>query len=92
MLKITQDSEGSSVKLKLEGRLEGPWVEVLRKAWNESVAQRADGKLTVDLGAVSFADPAGRKLLIEMQKQGVPLVRATAFMRHMLTESREESD
>jgi ABC-type transporter Mla MlaB component len=88
VLRITQEGEPSRPSLRLEGRLEGAWVEVLRKTWTESVV---GGQMTVDLGAVSFADRAGRALLLEMQKKGAALARVSGFMRQMLADS-DDSD
>jgi len=86
VLRITQEGESNTPLLRLEGRLEGAWVEVLRKSWNE-LAAPPGGKLIVDLGAVSFADHAGRELLLEMRKRGVALAKASGFMRQVLAEN-----
>lgn len=92
MLRITREGDAGSPSLKLEGRLEGPWVEVLRKAWEESMASSGGKKVTVDLGAVSFADRNGRELLLELQKKGTALARVSEFMRHILANHDEDSD
>jgi len=89
VLRITQGDGGS---LRLEGRLEGAWVEVLRKTWEESATLPEGRKVTVDLGAVSFADQEGRALLLEMQKEGAVLARVSGFMRHILADSDDDSD
>lgn len=86
MLRITQEGDASRPSLRLEGRLEGAWVEVLRKAWTESVAPADGYKVVVDLSSVSFADGEGRALLLEMQKQGAVLAKVSGFMRHILAE------
>jgi ABC-type transporter Mla MlaB component len=86
VLRITQEGDAARPSLKLEGRLEGAWVEVLRKAWSELVAPADGHKAVVDLGSVSFADREGRALLLEMQKKGAVLAKASGFMRHILAE------
>ena len=91
MLRITQEGDADRPSLRLEGRLEGAWVEVLRKAWDEPTASLNRRKVTVDLGAVSFADREGRALLLEMQKKGAVLAKASGFMRQILADS-DDSD
>jgi ABC-type transporter Mla MlaB component len=76
--------KSSGLELMLEGRLEGPWVEVLRKAWTDSFERNEHRNVSVDLGGVSFADPNGRALLLNMQDHGVGLIKASAFLREML--------
>src|SRR5271157_711326 len=84
VLRITTEDKGNSISLRLEGRVEGPWVEVLRKAWIGPTRRDGCNEITVDLGAVSFADPDGRKLLLTMKKQGVTLMKLSGFMREVL--------
>jgi len=68
----------------LEGRLEGPWVEVLRKSWTDWLERQQGRHVLVDLGSVSFVDSNGRALLLNMQDEGVGLVKPSAFLREML--------
>ena len=68
----------------LEGRLEGPWVEVLRKSWTDTWLQQGHPHVLVNLGSVSFVDSKGRALLLNMQDEGVGLVKPSAFLREML--------
>lgn len=84
MLRITTTENSNSLGLRLEGRLEGPWVEVLRKTWTETLGQGGQRQVVVDLGDVSFADSDGRALLLNMKEEGVGLVKASAFLREML--------
>jgi len=92
VLRITQDGDAGSTSLKLEGRLEGAWVEVLKKAWEESKASLDGHEVTIDLAAVSFADRKGRELLLDLQKKGAALARVSEFMRHILADHGEDSD
>jgi len=92
VLRITREADSVSQTLRIEGRLVGAWVEVLRKAWNESRAAAAGSRVVVDLGAVSFADREGRALLMEVRKSGTALINVSEFMRHILADSEDESD
>ncbi len=64
MLKITGidlDASDSIRTLKLEGKLQGPWVDELRRAC-EGLQTPLSG-LRLNLSAVTFIDPVGVKLL-----------------------------
>lgn len=84
MLRITPSDKPNSLGLRLEGRLEGPWVEVLRKTWADTLNRDQHRQIELDLSGVSFADSVGRALLLNMQEEGVGLIRASAFLREML--------
>jgi anti-anti-sigma regulatory factor len=84
VLKITADRQGNSLSLRLEGRVEGLWVELLRKTWADEIVGDEREKSVVDLGGVTFADSEGQKLLVSMKKQGVALIKPSPFMRELL--------
>jgi anti-anti-sigma regulatory factor len=83
-MRITPTKKPNALELMLEGRLEGPWVDVLRKSWIEALRQPERPHVLVDLGSVSFADSNGRALLLNMQEEGVGLIKPSAFLREML--------
>ena len=91
MLRITIQNLSDAVQLKLEGRVKGPWVEELRKAWLTSANMAGGDPVNVDLAAVSFLDSPGRDLLLRMQKEGVVLTGASSFLRHMLEKGGENA-
>ena len=84
MLRITPTEKSNSLGLRLEGRLEGPWVEVLRKTWADTLNRDGHRQVVVDLGSLSFADSDGRALLRNMHEEGVGLIKASAFLREIL--------
>lgn len=92
MLRITREGDSDSPTLRLEGRIVGPWVEVLRKAWNESVVPLERRTVAIDLGEVSFADRDGRALLLELQANGAVLNGISEFMRRILAGSGDDSE
>ena len=69
MLRITIDDEANPVRLKLEGRIVGPWVAELDRTWNSLSPSLGKRKLCVDLCGVSFIDREGRRVLAEMYRQ-----------------------
>lgn len=63
MLRITvAESFGSTVVLRAEGRITGPWVEELRTTC-EMRSDIDQVQLRIELEDVSFADEAGIALL-----------------------------
>ncbi len=85
MLRITTNRNQKSVSLRLEGQIEGPWVEVLRNTWAEAIGRDGHGEIVVDLGEVSFANPEGTDLLLRMRRQGGKLIKPSGFMREVLS-------
>lgn len=88
MLRITVvESFGSTVVLRAEDRITGPWVEELRTTC-EMHSDIDQVQLRIELEDVSFADAAGIALLKELRKRGVSLSRINSFMAEQL---RDES-
>lgn len=86
MLKITLHDSAREFKLKLEGRLSGPWVEELEQCW-KTASSTTDGRKTVlDLGEVDFIDAAGESLLTRLHAAGVELVAVTPLICAQLKE------
>ncbi|HEV3481847.1 MAG TPA: hypothetical protein VGR97_05895 [Candidatus Acidoferrales bacterium] len=85
MLRITTNRSQNSFALRLEGQVEGPWVEVLRNSWAQAMSHDGHGEIVVDLGGVSFANPDGRDLLLTMRKRGAKLIKPSGFMREVLS-------
>src|SRR6516162_1188194 len=60
MLKITLHDSAGEFRLKLEGRLSGPWVRELEQCWKTASSTTHGRKTVVDLGEVDFVDPPGQ--------------------------------
>lgn len=85
MLRITSQNENDRLGLRLEGKLAGPWVEVLRDCWKDKAL--AGGQiLQVDLAGVTFVDQAGRALLREMSACHAQLLAKDCHMKAILAE------
>lgn len=83
MLRITEKwQEHEAPMLVLEGRLVGPWVEVLRASC-EQLALRVP-QFTLDLAEVNFADATGLALLHQCQLQQIALSNCPAFLQEQL--------
>jgi hypothetical protein len=86
MLRITTLDNPQVLTLRLEGRLEGPWVEVLTKCWRGATAGSAGRRLRVDLNEATFIDGEGRARLAEMYAQGAELLAEDLEMKAIVAE------
>jgi len=73
MLRITTNKTSHDVVLRLEGRLEGPWVTVLAQSFRSALSRRSARRLCIDLNGVTFVDAAGKAQLAEAYAQGAEL-------------------
>ena len=84
MLRITVvESSKIAVRLRVEGRITGPWVEELRTACSVHTFP-GEVQLSLELADISFADAAGIALLTELRDRGVGLVGTTPFLTEQL--------
>ena len=86
MLKITLHDSAKELRLKLEGKISGPWVQELRQCWSTASSTTAGRTTVLDLDDVDFIDTEGQSLLIEMHRQGVKVKAGTPFIRGLLAE------
>src|SRR5262249_38080381 len=57
---------GAAYMLELKGRLEGDWVDELRRTWRPLREAIAKVPVSLAVSEVEFVDAAGRMLLAEM--------------------------
>jgi anti-anti-sigma regulatory factor len=83
-MKITVvESSSNGVRLRVEGRLMGRWVEELRRTCDLHALN--DGiRLTLDLADVSFVDAAGIELLKELRTRSVTLLSPSSLVAEQL--------
>jgi ABC-type transporter Mla MlaB component len=86
MLKITLHDSPSEFRLKLEGRLSGPWVLELQQCWKTAASTTQDRRTVADLSDVDFVDAAGQSLLLEMHRRGVRLLAVTPLVQAVIEE------
>ena len=92
MLRITTHDDDNHVALKLEGKLAGPWVAVLRDCWERQLARPGGHALRVDLRAVTFVDTAGKALLAEMSRGNAQFFAGDCLMKATLAEIDQRSE
>ncbi len=73
MLRITTQHQDAGVVLRLEGCLQGPWVDELRNCWQRERAASGDQAIRIELVDVRFVDVAGKMLLSELHRAGVEI-------------------
>ena len=86
MLRISIDALHDRTTIRLEGKLKGPWVEELNRAWSSICLPETRNPIQVDLRCVSFVDEHGRDLLIKMRQQGAELVAFGPMMNSVVEE------
>ena len=86
MLRITTETERFETTLRLEGRLAGPWVDELDRAWGELHAVRDAGSIRVDLDGVTYVSPSGKSLLRLIHREGAHLVAGSCMARGIVEE------
>jgi ABC-type transporter Mla MlaB component len=83
MLRITRLVGNDSVDtLKLEGKLQGPWVNEAHDAYALSVAHASCTCL--DLSGLTFADGKGAALLRELIRSGAQVVGCSSYIAELL--------
>lgn len=85
MLKITFQDTPESVKVKLEGKLSGPWVDELERSWTEHSYLPSE-KVIIDLSDVTYISPEGKRLLAQMVRKGVGFRGAHLMTRYVIDE------
>jgi len=91
MLRVTTDVQVGQAKLKLEGKLCGPWVEEFRRCWTATRETYANHALVVDLSGLTFVDGPGKELLRTIDHEGARLEGAGLFARSLVEEIKAES-
>jgi ABC-type transporter Mla MlaB component len=83
MLRITRvESFKASPTLRLEGKLQGLWVDELRDAY-EALSMELS-PVGLDLSAVTFIDAPGVQLLEDLIRQGAQVTAWSGFVAEML--------
>jgi hypothetical protein len=90
VLRIFIQEDDKSIGFTLVGRLAGPWVAELEKAWNE-VSTRLDGKkLSLDLRDLTYSDDNGKKVLREMfARAKAELITGSDWSHHLADEIKD---
>jgi hypothetical protein len=84
MLKISVEESDNSVRLILEGRLVGPWVEELQRVCQTQYADDPNSHLIVDLCDVTSMDTHGEELLQQLYRRGAALTCSGVLNQYLV--------
>ena len=89
-LRITIQEDESEIRVTLEGRIAGPWVTEVSRAWIEIAPRLSGKKLSIDLRDVTYSDVAGKRVLTEIfaLANNPLLVTSTPWTQHLADEIR----
>ena len=82
MLRISTYETADVTTMILEGRVIGPWVDEVRRAYHDTLAARRP--VVLDLAGVTFVDGAGIVLLREIASRQTALANCTPFVSAQL--------
>ncbi len=83
MLRIHDVSDADQAPtLRLEGKLMGLWVDVLRDTCR--LQARPFESLRLDLSAITFVDAAGAELLSDLIRQGTQIIACSGYIAELL--------
>ena len=68
-LRITVHERESSIDVTLEGRLAGPWVAELSKAWRETTPRLGSKAVSLNLCDLTYWNEDGKRVLKEIVAQ-----------------------
>ena len=89
MLKITRvGTLNQEVTLRLDGRVTGPWVELLRTS-AESVV-KVGMRLTLDLENICYVDCEGVGLIKNLINRGILVKNVPFFVAEQITKCKAE--
>ncbi len=89
MLRITTEHEAHDIRLKLDGKLAGPWVEELASSWQAATLSAGERKaVLVDLSGVTFVDSEGKRLLSKMCAEGAKFRTSCCMTRGIVERIR----
>ncbi len=84
MLKISVEESNDSIRLILEGRLVGPWVEEFRRVCQTQNMLGDGRRLTVDICSVTGMDSHGQEFLRELFLQGASLTCSDVLNQYLV--------
>jgi outer membrane protein len=86
MLKVTKETVGPEIRLRVEGKLAGPWLEEFRDCWLANSGMAKNQPLVVDLTGLTFIDAQGKQLLGWIHQAGGKLVGTGLMAKSIIEE------
>jgi anti-anti-sigma regulatory factor len=92
MLRISIHDDQETVAITLDGRIAGPWVAELRRAWMDAVPSITSQRVSIDLRNVTYADASGRQALREIYtRASAELVTNSPWTQYLAETVRDGS-
>ena len=90
-MKVTlYQHEAEAVTLKIEGKVFGPVVPELHRAWQDLAPSLGSRKLSVDICGVTFIDATGKRLLAEIHaKTGAEFLADTPLTKYFAEQAQQ---
>jgi hypothetical protein len=81
VLRISITENATEMRLVLQGRLTGPWVDELKTSW-KTASQLLEGRrCIVDIDELAFIDKRGNRVLRAMSTEGAQFIANDLYMR-----------
>ncbi len=90
-VRVTIHQQGAEhVTLQIEGKIAGPLVPELHRAWQDLVPSLGERRLRVDLRGVTHVDETGRNLLAEIHaRTGAEFLADTPLTKYFAEEAQQ---
>jgi ABC-type transporter Mla MlaB component len=88
-LRISIQESDQTIGFILEGRVAGPWVTELQRAWQELIPRLRGRKLSLDLRNVTYTDAGGKCVLCEIfTRTEAEIVASSPLTQYLANEIR----
>jgi hypothetical protein len=84
MLRIHVEKGPRRVRIRLEGKLVGPWVKELERCWQCALSRVPSSAVTVELEELTFIDSEAQTLLTAICRSGAQLRARGALCRFVV--------
>lgn len=89
MLKISINENAEAIEFTLSGRLAGPWVDELSRAWSETARRLDKKKVQFNLRELTYSDSDGKRILSTIYAQThAELIAGSLWSQHLAEEIR----
>ena len=89
MFRITAQTRGNEIVLKVEGYLAQAWVPELAAYWRQIAARVPPAAIHVDVTEVCHVDANGLALMAQMYRAGTRFIAAGCVMPELVREIAE---
>jgi hypothetical protein len=91
-LRISIQENDNSIGFTLVGRLAGPWVGELERAWKDIAPRLDEKKLSLDVCDLTYSDSGGKKVLRDMfVKSHAEFVTSNDWSHHLAEEIKNSN-